>query len=572
MNQEPILAIDIGADSIKIAEFSYPAPETIMLDNFAYTEYGGDMSDDQLLESLYQNFRATMEKNNFTAHKVHLCISGQLSFVKFVKLPPVSDPSKLKSIVEFEAKQNLPFPMEEVVWDYQLINSEGAEMEAMFVVIKKDIIQRITDIIELSGHQTVLVDCSATAGYNAARLNGVGLEECSMLLNIGGRCSTLMFIDKGNYFVRTIPIAGHYITEQIAKEFNMSYSDAEDMKRRFGFVSLGGAYEEPESEVAATVSKIVRNAMTRLHGEINRSVNVYRAQQGGNRPERMYLAGGSSVMAYTPRFFEEKMRISVEYLNPFQVITINSQIDKTALSDVAHLFSDVIGAGMRGATVCPIEINLLPESLRKAYDLRARKPYFIAAGITLFLAMGLAALGTYIQAKNMEKNPKIYADSIKKVESVKTQMEECAKTLKDQQKQLDLLLSREAYHTGWIRVLNELQTLLPDNAWISNLSFEDADNLSELDDVSDPGMHKMIRAKIYIHCRKYDADGNAAANTLSKWISKTPNSVFSEIKIQNQKFFARIEGKKGTTYNNVASIEALFYFKTPKKESTAEGL
>lgn len=78
-------------------------------------------------------------------------------------------------------------------------------------------------------------------------------------------------------FIRPIPIGGDTITQQVAKEFGIGFSEAEDLKHRHGFVALGGTYEEPESEVAATISKIARNVMTRLHGEVSRSINVWRS-------------------------------------------------------------------------------------------------------------------------------------------------------------------------------------------------------------------------------------------------------------------------------------------------------
>ena len=80
-----------------------------------------------------------------------------------------------------------------------------------------------------------------------------------MMLNIGGKFSSLIFLDGSNIFIRSIPIAGDAITQQISKEFNISFNEAEELKIRHGFVGLGGAYEEPDSVVASTVSKIIRN-------------------------------------------------------------------------------------------------------------------------------------------------------------------------------------------------------------------------------------------------------------------------------------------------------------------------
>jgi type IV pilus assembly protein PilM len=312
--------------------------------------------------------------------------------VRFVKLPPVGEEeSKVKQIVELEAKQNIPFPMEDVIWDYQLIKSTEAEaeIEVVFVVVKNEDVRQLAKIIEDNGLSIELIEVAHTASFNSARANGIGQNECEMILNIGCRCSTLVFIDCGRFFVRPIPIAGYSITQQISKEFGIPFADAEEMKRRHGFVALGGAYEEPDSEVAATVSKIVRNVMTRLHGEINRSINVYRSQQKGKKPSKLWLAGGSSVMAFTPRFFSEKLRIPVDYFNAFQIVALSPEINKESLAEVAHMFSEVIGLGLRHSTVCPIEISLLPNSLRKINELKLKIPYFHATAVSIVLCLGI---------------------------------------------------------------------------------------------------------------------------------------------------------------------------------------
>ena len=84
-----------------------------------------------------------------------------------------------------------------------------------------------------------------------------------------------------------------------------------------GCFAFGGAYEGPQSETVDKVSKSVRSMMTRLHQELNRSINFYRSQMGGNKPELLLLTGGSSVIPYTDTFLREKLRIETDYFNPF---------------------------------------------------------------------------------------------------------------------------------------------------------------------------------------------------------------------------------------------------------------
>lgn len=479
---DTILAVDIGADSLKMAEFSYPADGGVVLENFAFAEYGGDLKEEDLVSSLETAFQAALTENNFKSRKIHLSISGQSAFVRFVKLPPVGDDqNRIRQLVDYEARQNIPFPMDEVVWDFQLISGEeDGENEVMFVVVKSDIVENITRIAEGLGKEVGLVEVAPCSCYNAARANSIGEDECVMILNIGGKCSSLVFIDSGRFFVRPIPIAGHSITQQVSKEFGIPYNDAEEMKRRHGFVALGGAYEEPDSEVSATVSKIVRNVMTRLHGEINRSINVYRSQQKGKKPLKLYLAGGSSVMAFTPRFFSEKLRIPVEYFNPFQVVSLSSAIDRENLAEVAHMFSEVIGLGLRHATVCPIEISLIPESVKKQQELRSKIPYFYGSAVALVLCMVATFLGISQQAATLSKQINDAEGKVTETLHMQQNVKSAQKELEGIRNRYDIAKKVLDKRDRWIELFNEVQQLLPDRMWAVNIHATGASGRSEI--------------------------------------------------------------------------------------------
>jgi len=470
---ELILAIDVGADSLKMAEFTYPPTGGLILEKFACSEFGSDLREEEVIGTLKEALVSAFAEHAFTAKKVLLSISGQSAFIRFVKLPPIGEEEgRVKQVVEYEAKQNVPFPIEEVVWDYQLIGSseDETEIEVMFVVVKGDLITELTNTIEELGKEAVLVDVAPTACYNSSRANELGESECVMILNIGGRCSSLVFIDSGRFFVRNIPIAGHTVTQQISKEFGIPFGDAEELKRRHGFVALGGAYEEPDSEVAATVSKIVRNVMTRLHGEINRSINVYRSQQKGTKPTKLYLAGGSSVMAFTPRFFSEKLKIPVEYFNPFQVVSLSPNIDRESLAEVAHMFSEVIGLGLRHATICPIEISLMPESLKRQHEIKQKTPFLYASAACVVLCL-VITLGAISRQEQIEKNKAKEAKNVlnrtnQKLGKVQAEVRKKGRINREYLAAKDILDERIA----WFEVINELQQLLPDNMWLTKIS------------------------------------------------------------------------------------------------------
>jgi len=138
------------------------------------------------------------------------------------------------------------------------------------------------------------------------RFNYGELDDCTMLLDIGAKTSNLLFFEKGKVFSRSINLGANSITQDFAHESKLKWDAAEKLKIDEGFVSLGGAYEEPENPHQAAISKIARQFMTRLHIQVNQTMQFYRGQQGGSAPQRLYLSGGASIMPYTAQFFAEK--------------------------------------------------------------------------------------------------------------------------------------------------------------------------------------------------------------------------------------------------------------------------
>ncbi|MBR4253498.1 MAG: type IV pilus assembly protein PilM [Lentisphaeria bacterium] len=559
--QNLILCIDVGGDSIKAAEFSYVPGQSLNLERFAYTEYEFS-SDEPPADVILKTLADVIKTNAFTARDVYVSISGKNAFVRFVKVPAMTtDKAKIQEIISYEAQQAIPFSSDEVVWDSQLLqppaDADGSEIDAMIVIVKKQEVSRISELVEKLGKRIALIEVAGTSCYNSARANSVGASECQMILDIGGRCSTLVFIDGSRFFVRTIPIAGDTITQQIAKEFNISYEDAEEMKRKHGYVSLGGAYEEAESEVASAVSKIVRNVMTRLHGEINRSINVYRATQKGRKPEKLFLAGGTSILPYTPRFFSEKLRIPVEYLNPFQVVGIGSAVDQQVLSEVAHLFAETIGLALRRIGTSPVEISLIPDYFKKQNEFRSKRPFFLASAVVLLLYLLITLWAYSQQAKNIAEKRDDFSTLVAQREGIQKRVKDANTKLSVAKSTFDEAVDLLKTRNNVIAFYSLIKSCIPDNVWLTELSIsaapsaeieeglmmdndndqdengnptrksrqlsmdmpdEDEEEKTESESISTEGGLRWINMVAYVICEKYDTrlnDRSAAINNIT---------------------------------------------------------
>jgi type IV pilus assembly protein PilM len=386
LNIKSFLTVDFGAGSLKLAEFEINEAGGLRLDNFAIKPLGLEGAQEATREKLILSTLQTLiAEKGFKAKSVNVCAPGFHVFSKFVKLPPV-DSSKVDQIIQYEAQQNVPFPLAEVVWDYQILGSApSGELEVLLVAIKSDIVEGLFRVAAEAKLNLQLCDASPAALCNAFRYNYGELEDCTMLLDIGAKTSNLLFFEKGKVFSRSINLGANAITQDFANESKLKFDDAERIKIQEGFVSLGGAYEEPENPHQAAISKIARQFMTKLHIQVNQTLQFYRGQQGGAAPQRLFLSGGASIMPYTAQFFAEKLNVPVEYFNPFRNVQIGQAVNLEELQRVAHSLGEVVGLGLRNLATCPVEMNLMPDSTLRWQSFNQKKPYLIATVVSMVL-------------------------------------------------------------------------------------------------------------------------------------------------------------------------------------------
>lgn len=391
LKSDSFLCIDFGATTVKVAEFEPNETGSLRLKNYTLRSMGqaGAVETEReavVLQTLKEILVEGVQ-GPFEADVINVCAPGFQVFSKFVKLP-ATDPGKVGQIIQYEAQQNVPFPLEEVVWDYQILGTApSGELEVLLVAIKNEVVESLFRIGEQAGLEMHLVDVSSAALCNAYRFNYGDAEGCVMLLDIGARSSNLLFFESGRVYSRSINIGANSITQDFANEVKMKWEEAETLKIEEGFVSLGGAYEEPSNPHQALISKIARQVMTRLHIQMNQTVQFYRGQQGGSAPTKLYLAGGASLLPYTAQFFAEKLNVPVDYFNPFRNIQIDPAINLEEMAKVAHQFGEVVGLGIRNLAQCPVELNLMPASHLKQQQFNSKRLYFVASVLCVLITL-----------------------------------------------------------------------------------------------------------------------------------------------------------------------------------------
>jgi type IV pilus assembly protein PilM len=461
LNTKTFLAVDFGAGTLKLAEFEVNEAGGLRLKQYGFKSLGAEGAQETTREATVQKALLEMlTEKGIKAKTVNVCAPGFHVFSKFVKLPPV-DAGKVTQIIQYEAQQNVPFPLEEVVWDYQILGSTpGGELEVLLVAIKSDIVEGLFRVTEAAGLHLQLTDVSPAALCNSFRYNYGELEDCTMLLDIGAKTSNLLFFEKGKVFSRSINLGANSITQDFANESKKKFDVAEKIKIDEGFVSLGGAYEEPENQDQAAISKIARQFMTRLHIQVNQTMQFYRGQQGGSAPARLFLSGGASIMPYTAQFFAEKLNVPVEYFNPLRNVQIDPGINLEDLARVAHSLGEVVGLGLRNLAHCPVELNLMPESTVRWQTFNQKKPYLIATVFSMVLVV--AAIGLLFDKLATAKKEALEGlhSKIEPAKNKAQQFDREMGNLKKRQKETDQVVAWMDQRNYWAKVMGEMRNVL----------------------------------------------------------------------------------------------------------------
>jgi len=468
-----LITLNIGSQTIGLAEFRVIQGRLVLL-NYRFREAPLDPATGQRRDAhvaVHETaavMREMMHEMHIHRADVNYAVPAQSVFARFVKLPAL-DAAKIDKIIAFEAQQNVPFPMDQVIWDYQLVGGGmGEQIQVVIVAIKRDLLEEINNAVEETGLRTRIIGMASMGLYNAFCYNYADLNGCSLLVDIGARTTNVLFIEAGRIFSRTLPIGGSAITAAIAKEFGESLAAAETRKKRDGFVALGGAAEPADPNIGR-LSKIARSTMTRLHAELMRSITHYRAEQQGDRPARIFLCGGGAGMPNMREFFHEKFELPVEFFNPLQNVSVSESAPEAARSH--YLFGELVGLALRSVTICPMKLNLLPASVVRRQDLEKRRPFFIAAAACILLAL-LGWSAFYTRAAQVAQQT---AQTLRQKNDTMRAAEAPLDKLKKQITALDNiatpLITAVSDRNFWPEILEDLNARLPEaDIWITELA------------------------------------------------------------------------------------------------------
>jgi len=343
-----MVGLDIGSSSVKAVELLRRGRSK----EFELTHLGvASMPAEAIVQGAFLNssaivegIREAIEKAKIRTKNVAAAVSGHSVIVKKVSLPAMTR-DELDEQIRWEAEQYIPFDVNEVNLDFQILNGVGGEgqMEVLLVAAKKDLVDDYVQVIREAGLIPAAIDVAAFAVENAFEANyEVRPDEVVALVNIGAQVVNINIISNGApAFTRDITTAGNQYTEEIQKALSISFEEAERIK-------LGGRRSESSQEVVPQeVESAMRSVTETVIGEISRSLDFFSATSADSRIERIVLCGGGASVAGLQAGFQKRSGGKVEIMDPLARMIPSSKFDADYLDEVAPALGVGVGLALR---------------------------------------------------------------------------------------------------------------------------------------------------------------------------------------------------------------------------------
>jgi len=453
------LGLDIGTSSIKLVQLK-ESKKGIQLASFSMAPLpseaivdGAVMNSGAVVDTIQAMVAAQKLKNRECA----LSISGHSVIIKKISLPAMT-PEELDESIKWEAEQYIPFDVNDVYLDYQILQTrpEQGQMDVLLVAAKKEMVDEYASVAREAGLEPVVVGIDCLTIQQGFELNyGYPPGETIVLINIGASTININVVANGlTTFTRDIAMGGNQFTEELQKQLNVSYDEAEAYK-------LGGERGvDAESVVPQEVERVVSAVSEQMASEIHRSLDFYMATSSEGRISRIYLSGGSAKIPALARTLENRIGVACELIDPFRGVQVDPKLfNLDYINQVRPLAAVVLGLGLRKAG--DFRINLLP--VKEARKRESGKQFLALMGIALLILVGVMYYWqseTEAELARIEgQNNKITAQ-LKEAEAKSKQialMQAEKDELEKQKVVLDGLLEGQA---GPVKMLDELSVML----------------------------------------------------------------------------------------------------------------
>jgi type IV pilus assembly protein PilM len=339
-----LVGLDIGSSSVKAIELK-PAGKGFRVSALGVESVPPDsIVDGAIIDggAVADAVRRLFANKRFKAKDVVASLSGNSVIVKKITLPAMTE-AELSESIYWEAEQYIPFDIQDVNLDYEILDrgagGEGS-MEVLLVAAKKDKIADYTNVISQAGKAPVIVDVDVFALQNAFEANyGFEANAVVAILNAGASAININILSGAqSVFTRDVSMGGNAFTEAVQKELNLPYESAEQLKK--GHDVDGATYEDARAVLRAMTDNVLL--------EVEKTFDFFKATASNDRIDRIMLSGGASRVEGFAESLRERFGTEVEAFDPFRQVGGDAKkIGVDSLDDFAPVAAVAMGLALR---------------------------------------------------------------------------------------------------------------------------------------------------------------------------------------------------------------------------------
>lgn len=356
-----LIGLDIGNFMIKAVQMKRKG-DSLRITSMAIAQVPDEVqeeADPYIKNDLLANtIKHLLKENDIKGSRVVTAIAGDVVIVRYVKLPYMSE-DELKNVISYEAEQYIPLAIDQVVLDFEVLGEleeDGQrKIEVLLVAAKEEIIELHVALIKQAGLIPAVIDVNSFALQNAHEFNyGLAEGETIALIDIGAKLTTINILESGiTHLTRDVAVAGNNFTREIQREFDLSFAEAEKLKKEEGVVLVESEdimqMEIPKKDDKSNrIGEAITPVLNKLIAEIQRSFDYYESSIRKSAVTKIILSGGTAKLKNLDKYLAEKLAVTVELNDPFKKVMVSDkEFDVDYIAENAQLFNISVGLALR---------------------------------------------------------------------------------------------------------------------------------------------------------------------------------------------------------------------------------
>ncbi|MFH1777700.1 MAG: pilus assembly protein PilM [Candidatus Omnitrophota bacterium] len=452
-----VFGIDIGTSAVKLTELN-KVKDSLKIVNTTVLPFDVQKNIPKLLKGF-------LKKQNLSRACARVTIPAQAAFTRLVKLP-LATRDNLDQVIKYETQQQVPFPLEEIIWGYQVCDTTEQDIYVLIIAVKKVLLDEFIALVENSGFSIEHLTVGTVVLDNLFKFLKL-FDEKTLILDLGHKTTDMIISDKNMLWTRTLPLGGLDIEENLSRELSIDIAAARNIKEKRSVVlTMYYGKEQQQLTEEQKTSQAISSTLFDICNEVLQSVNYYRAHYNKQKVfKRVILLGGVSRINNLDKFLASNLNLDVLRINLAEHFLVSKEVKETN----ADLFSTSLGSILGKYVVPQVNIDLLPKEVVRLKRWKKKLPYLAAAFI--LLGVFVMQLIGYSTGKILRSSK--YMVKLSEYETyLKKQMpEQVENDLLVQKTRHDFFYDLAKSKAVALEAVNELSRLLPAGIWFEHLEY-----------------------------------------------------------------------------------------------------